>query len=200
MRRVLQAAVLAGVLALTSGCALIDRAGTAAVVDGNRYTQEQLAADFVALDAALGTQDAPGTMDEINRNFITMFIYDQIVAKAADELGVEPNKETVGRLRRSLEKQLGSAQGLEEYAATRGIAPAQIWTVLRNSVLTTDIGAKLVGGTDTDAQGQAANAYLQEFAKTIDIEVAPRYGAWDVTQMAVGAPVDDLSKAPAATS
>ena len=46
MRRVVQAVVLAGALVLTSGCALIDRAGAAAVVDGARYTDTQLATDL----------------------------------------------------------------------------------------------------------------------------------------------------------
>lgn len=197
MRRVLQAVVVVGALVLTSGCALIDRAGAAAVVDGVRYSDARLEADFASLDKALGEQPRPGTMEEVNRNFITIFISDQIIQKAAADNGIEADKTTVGKLRRSLEKQLGGAQQLEAFAASRGIAPSQIWTVLRNSVLTTDLGAKLIGGTNTDTQNAAANTYLQGLARTMSIDVAPRYGAWDPAQLATVAPTDDLSRAVA---
>lgn len=200
MRRVLQAAVLVGALVLTSGCALTDRAGAAAVVEGARYTEAQLEADFAGLDKALGSQSRPGTMEEMNRNFITMFVTDQLVQKAIADNGIEIDKATVGKLRRSLEKQLGGEQQLIAYAATRGVAPNQLWTVLRNSVLMTDLGAKLIGGTNTDDQNAAASTYLQGLAKTLDIEVAPRYGTWDSTQLTTVASTDDLSKPAAATS
>lgn len=198
MRRVVQAVVLVGALVLTSGCALIDRAGAAAVVDGVRYSETQLDADFVSLNKALGKQQAPGTMDEVNRNFITIFISDQIMQKAAADNGIEVDKAMVGKLRRSLEKQVGGEQALLQFAATRGIAPNQIWMVLRNSVLTTDLGAKLIGGTNTDDQNAAAAQYLAGVAKTMNIEVAPRFGSWDPTQAVAVAPVDDLSKAATA--
>lgn len=198
MRRVVQAVVLVGALVLTSGCALIDRAGSAAVVDGVRYSETQLDADFVSLNKALGKQQAPGTMDEVNRNFITIFISDQIMQKAAADNGIEVDKAMVGKLRRSLEKQVGGEQALLQFAATRGIAPNQIWMVLRNSVLTTDLGAKLIGGTNTDDQNAAAAQYLAGVAKTMNIEVAPRFGSWDPTQAVAVAPVDDLSKAATA--
>lgn len=200
MRRVLQAAVLVGALVLTSGCALIDRSGAAAVVDGVRYTDTQLADDFASMSKALGKQAQPGSMEEVNRNFITIFISDRIIQKAIAENGVEVDKATVGKLRRSLEQQLGSEQGLEAFAASKGIAPDQIWTVLRNSVLTTDLGAKLIGGTNTDDQNSAATAYLAGLAKTMSIEVSPRFGTWDAGQMVAVAPVDDLSKEAAAAS
>ncbi len=193
MRRVVQAVVLAGALVLTSGCALIDRAGAAAVVDGVRYTDTQLATDFANMDKALGKQDRPGTMEEVNRNFISIFISDQVMKKASAAAGLEPNKVTIGKLHRSLVKQLGSEKALEAFAAVRGIAPNQIWQVLRNSVLTTDLGAKLIGGTNTDDQNTAAFTYLQKLAKTMNIEIAQRFGAWDPEQMITVASVDDLS-------
>lgn len=198
MRRVVQAVVLVGALVLTSGCALIDRAGAVAVVDGVRYTETQLNDDFVALDKALGKEAQPGTMEEVNRNFITIFVSDQVMLKAMADNNIEVNKDTVGKLRRSLEKQLGSEKALEQFAATRGIAPNQIWMVLRNSVVTTDLGAKLIGGTNTDDQNAAAQQYLAGLAVTMNIEVSPRFGAWDPTQYVTVAPVDDLSVAAAA--
>ena len=192
MRRVLQATVLVGALLLASGCALVDRAGSAAVVDGVRYTNEQLEADFVSLDRALGTADKPATMEEINRNFIAIFVGDQVMQKAIADNNVTPDKAAIGKLRRQLEVQLGGEKQLEAYAASRGISPSQLWIVLRNSVLTTDLGAALVGGTDTDAQNSAASEYLAKVAATMDIEVAPRFGKWDPSQMTAVA-YDDLS-------
>ena len=195
MRRVVQAVILVGALVLSSGCAVVDRAGAAAVVDGVRYTDSRLAADFVLLNKALGKQKAPGTMEEVNRNFITIFVADQILQKAVADNDIKPDKAAVGKLRRSLEKQLGSKAALEAFAATRGIAPNQIWAVLRNSVLTTDLGAKLIGGTNTDNQNSAANEYLRGLAKTMHIEVAPRFGTWDASSLTTVAPANDLSAA-----
>jgi len=197
MRRVVQAVALVGALVLTSGCALIERAGAAAVVDGVRYTERQLDLDFVALDKALGDQQPPATMDELNRNFITLFVRNQLITKAAADNGVKVNKALVGKLRRSLVQQIGSEAGLLQYAATQGIAPNQIWMVLRDSVLTTDLGAKLIGGTNTDDQNSAASQYMVGVAKTLNIEVAPRFGSWDPATITAVAPFDDLSVAAA---
>ena len=58
MRRGL-AALLGAVLLVTTGCALTDRAGAAVIIDGQRYTSQQLANDFRALDEALGDQQKP---------------------------------------------------------------------------------------------------------------------------------------------
>lgn len=193
MRRVVQAAVLVGALVFTSGCALIDRAGAAALVDGVKYSETQLANDFAAMDKALGDEAQPGTMDEVNRNFITIFVSDQILRKAIADNGIVVDKSTVAKLRRSLEKQLGSKEALEQFAASRGIAPNQIWMVLRDSVLTTDLGAKLIGGTNTEDQNAAASQYLAGLSNTMNIEVSPRFGTWDPAQGATVAPIDDLS-------
>ena len=70
-------------------------------------------------------------------------------------------------------------------------------TRIRYTVFTNDLGAKLVGGTNTDAQVQAANEYFLGLAKTMNVEVAPRYGKWDPSQMLADLPVNDLSVAAA---
>ena len=67
------------------------------------------------MDKALGKQDRPGTMEEVNRNFISIFISDQVMKKAAAAAGLEPNKVTIGKLHRSLVKQLGSEKALERF-------------------------------------------------------------------------------------
>lgn len=194
MRRALQAAVLAGALVLTSGCALIDRPGAAAIVDGKRLTTQELATDFAKLDTALGKQAKPGTQDQLNRAIITLWVGDILMKKAAAANHVEVNWAAVGKLHRQLVQQLGGAAQLDAYAASKGVPPNLIWTVLANGVLTTDLGAKLVGGTDTTAQNNAANAYIKKLAGTVRIEVSPAYGAWDTEQLTVAAK-DDLSTA-----
>lgn len=186
-------ALLGAVLLVTAGCGVIDRAGAAAVVDGERYTTSQLAEDFRALDTALGDQDKPGTMDQVNRSIINIFIIDKLVTMASAETGVKVNAEAVASLRNNLVKELGSEDKLFAFAATRGVPPRWIDSVLGNSIFATDLGAKLIGGTDTQAQGDAANNYLVELAKRVDIEVSPRFGTWDAAKLNAVEPVDDLS-------
>ena len=187
------AALLGAVLLVTTGCTMTDRAGAAVVIDGNRYTTQQLATDFRALDDALGQQDKPGTMDQVNRAIISIVITKTLMERAIERENLTIDKAAVGALRRSLEKQLGGEQELIAFAATRGVPPSMIWAVLKQSVFITELGAKLIGGTDTEAQSAAANAYLKDLSKSMTIEVAPRYGAWDPSQMIAGTPVDDLS-------
>lgn len=187
------AALLGAVLLVTTGCTMTDRVGAALVVDGNRYTTQQLATDFRALDDALGQQEKPGTMDQVNRAILSIVISKALMDKAIELEDLTLDKAAVGALRRSLEKQLGGEQELIAFAASRGVPPSMIWTVLKQSVFLTELGAKLIGGTDTDAQTTAANAYLQDLSKSMNIEVAPRYGAWDPSQMIAGTPIDDVS-------
>ncbi len=199
MRRALQAAVLIGALVLTSGCAVISHAGAAATVGDARYSEDQLASDAARLDKALGTQAQPATPDAINRNLITIWIGDQIMQKAVAKNHLVENKVAIGKLHRTLVNQVGGAAALDGFVASRGVAPNMVWMVLRNSVYTTDLGAKLIGGTDTTAQDAAAGAYLTKLAATMSIDVAPRFGKWDAAKMAAVANATDLSKvAPAA--
>ena len=187
------AALLGAVLLVTTGCTLTDRTGAAVVIDGQRYTTQQLAADFHALDVALGEQEKPGTMDQINRAIISIVITKVLMEKAIEAENLTVDKAAVGALRRSLEKQLGGEDKLVAFAATRGVPPSMIWSVLKNSVFQTELGAKLIGGTDTTSQGQAATMYLQALSKTVSIDVAPRYGTWDPSQLIASTPADDLS-------
>lgn len=198
MRRALQAAVLIGALVLTSGCAVIDHAGAAATVGSARYSEEQLASDAARLDKALGNQAKPATQDVINRNLITIWIGDQVMQKAVAANHLVEDKVAIGKLHRTLVNQVGGAQALDAFVASRGVAPNMVWMVLRNSVYTTDLGAKLIGGTDTTAQDSAAGAYLTKLAATMSIEVAPRFGKWDGASMAAVANPADLSKAASA--
>ena len=50
---------------------------------------------------------------------------------------------------------------------------------------------------NTDDQNTAAFTYLQKLAKTMNIEIAQRFGAWDPEQMITVVSVDDLSVAAA---
>ncbi len=193
MRRAFQAVVLVGVLALTSGCSLIDRAGAAAVVDGQRYTNDQLASDFVALDHELGNASKPGTMDQINLNFINIFVSHEVALRAASELGLEVDAAAVQKVRYGIEGQLGGWQKTKAYAASKGIAPSLLDDLFVDSAIMAAIGKKLAPTADATTQSNMASAYLGSVVKKMSIEVAPRYGAWDAKNLTVAANASDLS-------
>ena len=200
MRRALQSAVLVGALVLMSGCAVVDHAGAAATVDGQRLTTTQLSDEFTRLDTALGSQPKPATMDQLNRVLLTLWIGDRVMQRAVALNHLSIDKVATGKLHRQIEQQVGGAAKLDAYVASKGVPPNWLWMVLGNSVLTTQLGAKLIGGTDTTAQDNAANAYLQKLAETMDIQVAPRFGAWENSQMVVAATPNDLSVPVSPTS
>ena len=188
------AALLGAVLLVTSGCGIAERAGAAAIVDGDRYSAQELAAHFRELDEALGNAEKPGTMDDVNRAIIGIVVADKIMDKVSAAENLEVDMSEVAILRENLTKQLGSEEEMLAFAASRGVPPSLLDTVLKQSVFQTELGAKLIGGTDTDAQAEAALAYLRDIAKTMQIEVSPRFGSWDATQLVPVAPIDDLSK------
>lgn len=187
------AALLGAVLLVTSGCAMADRAGAAAIIDGERYTAEDLSAHFQELDTALGNAEKPGTMDEVNRAIIGIIVAEAIMDKVSATEGVDVDMAEVASLRANLTQQLGSEAEMLAFAASRGVPPSLLDSVLKQSVFQTELGAKLIGGTDTDAQGEAALAYLRETSKTMSIEISPRFGSWDVSQLVAVPPLDDLS-------
>ena len=193
MRRTVKALALVTALAITSGCAVIDQAGAAATVNGQRFTTTQLSDEFTRLDTALGAQQKPATMDQLNRVLLTLWIGDQVMRRAVELNHLSIDKVKTGALHRQIEQQVGGAAKLDAYVASKGVPPNWLWMVLGNSILTTQLGAKLIGGTDTTAQDNAANAYLQKLAETMDIQVAPRFGAWENSQMVVAATPNDLS-------
>ena len=195
MRRVIRlAAAATAVMLLTSGCTLFDRAGAAAVIDGQRISESMLAAEAASMQAALVGQSATITPAEMARTILAIHVQDAVIRAAAAREGLTIDAATVKKLHDELKQQVGGTEEqLAVFAASQGVPPTMVDTVLGLSVLMTDLGAKLAPEGDDNAQGQAAVQYLSQLAAEMAIEIAPRFGAWDPSQFTVGQPVNDLS-------
>ena len=194
MRRMIRAAAAAGVIALlTTGCTLVDRAGAAAIVGGERLAESSVDASYASLVTALEGQQLQASSTEIVRGIVSMYVQNRVIAEAAARAGVTPSAAQIAELRQQLIDQVGEGSKLDSFAASQGVPPMMIDEVLAASVAVTDLGAKLQPGADGDSQSQAAMEYVLQVANEMSIEVAPRYGAWDVNQLGVGETVNDLS-------
>ncbi len=185
-------AAVAAVL-LLAGCSLAQEAGAAVVVGDQRLSTADLAAEYQgALDALPADSQGLGAPLSVNRAIIQAYVYSVVVDAIAAEYNVVVTDAQVAAERSSLEKQYGKA-ALLEIAAQGAIAPQAIDRQLRTSVTYKAIANKLVPGGTVDEQDKETGPKLIEFAKKLGVKVAPRFGAWDPTTIAVVDSTNPLS-------
>jgi hypothetical protein len=163
-----------------SGCS-DQRLGTAAVVDGQRISineLQQATRDYLHVVPAANSGDS-------QRAILQRLILSAVIAKAARTAGVHATAGAVARERDALVKRIGGRTSL-----VRALAGAQQPTVLapefvdawfRDRLLYTRLATKLAGTADptsTAAINRTTNA-LSKAARSMVIEVNPRYGHWD---------------------
>lgn len=185
MKRWIPAVLVAG-LALV-GCGPT-QAGSAAVVGDQRLTDAQLAQTTSELTEALGIPESP----QISQAVLSRWVVGQLVSQLAADVDVEVTKGDVDRLLAREARRAGGQQALEESALQSGLLPDMIPEAVRTSLLIEALSSRTV--TPEDPSGQAGLvALVQEFSKTANPQVSPRYGTWDPQQLSVGALPDDLS-------
>lgn len=164
--------------------------GAAAIVDGQRITNEQIAQHYTNTMIALGTQDMPGTATEINQRIVSSLVYAIVSTETATRLGVNVTDAEVESQYQSLVTQYGSIEGLEAAAAAGAVPPELIRTILHTSGNFDMLGKKLAPNGTTDEQAAAAIAELSKVGKELGIEINPRFGTWDFKVFGI---TDDIS-------
>lgn len=183
------AALLAAAPLLTA-CGNDAHPGAAAVVGGQRITVSQLE-DRVndtrrALRAAIpdDTQydQVVAKTGTLSRSTLETMVLDRVMHRAAADSGVGVSRRDLQSLRAGLEQQAGGAKALEQgWLQQYAVAPQYLDDSLRTELEAQKLAKKL--GIDMQSpEGQGALwKHVSKVAKSMNIDMNPRYGTWDVS-------------------
>ena len=193
------AAVALAVLAL-SGCAT-NQAGAASIVGGARVTDAQVA-DVAGETRTQLVSVTGSTYDEkaATTASLTMQTRHLILAAVAEKEGITVTQGEVDAFVKNIvDTQFsGKQQALLDNLVSQSNVPAsQVPAAARDQLIYNALLAKIAPGiTDQAAMSKAFTDYMKPFVADAGVQVAPRYGTWDV--FALGPVPDDLSFVPAA--
>ncbi len=183
---VLSAALLAAAPLLTA-CGGEAHPGAAAVVGGERIDVASLQAEVkAARDAQSASPQAAqliAATGDLGRQKLNGMIFDRILGRVAADQGVSASRAELQETREAFVRENGGEEGLEAVLLQQqGVAPGQIDDVVRRNVLMTKIIEKQ-GITETPEGQQKLQELFAAASKSLDIDVNPRYGAWDDTKV-----------------
>ncbi|MFD3695596.1 SurA N-terminal domain-containing protein [Streptomyces sp. NPDC058646] len=170
---------------LLSACSGEARPGTAAVVGGERITTSALQAQVNDVRAAQNrtggaAAELIASTPNLERQKLDAILQSRVIDKMAETAGITATEKEIEDERKAYVDENQGAEQFEALLLQKGaIAPGQAERFLTNQVLLTKLTAKY-GNGKLEEPARAA-------AKALDIEVNPRYGAWDVQQIKLGA-------------
>ncbi|MFC8173325.1 SurA N-terminal domain-containing protein [Streptomyces sp. NPDC057325] len=172
---------------LLTACGGDAHPGAAAVVGGERIDVASLQAQVkdvrTAQAASPESAQLVAATGDLSRRKLNSMIFDRVVEKVARDNGVTVSRAELQQTRTAFVRQSG---GEDRLAAAllqeQGVAPGQIDGVVRRNVLLNKIAAKV--GADDGPEGQKKlTDVFTAASKGMDIDVNPRFGAWDDAQI-----------------
>ncbi|MEU9252546.1 SurA N-terminal domain-containing protein [Streptomyces sp. NPDC048270] len=170
---------------LLSACSGQARPGTAAVVGGERITTSALQAQVNEVRAAQNrtgqaAAELIASTPNLERQKLDSMLQSHIIDKMAKTAGISVSEKDIEEQRKALVEAEGGPGQFEAALLQKGaLAPGQADRLLRDRVLLTKLTAKYGNGKLEEPARTAA--------KALHIEVNPRYGAFDVEQIKLGA-------------
>ena len=175
--------VTAALLAVTSLTACrVDQVGTAANIDGESISVEELQDATRDYLAAVPSGDSGGAQQAI----LQQLIVSAVIEKAADTAGVSvtagevaaQRDQVLASVREPARAAKISARAFISRQLSQGeqpavVAPARLEQFIRDQLLASKL---------SEGDSAAANEALQAASKETDVEVNPRYGRWDPAQ------------------
>lgn len=179
-RRLKVAAVAAGVAAVLAGCGV--HPGAAAVVGSETISREEVDDIAVAVcranvagAEASGQQASPVPSRGAREVAVEILIDTTLARQLGEREGVEPDKGAVNQAVAQNETGLAlleEQQAEDLRAALRAYAESQFMLI--------ELGRRSLGTEASDDEAIAeGRRLLDEYARSIDIEVDPRYGRFD---------------------
>jgi hypothetical protein len=176
---------LAGVGLSLSACSPA-QAGAAATMGNNRITTSYLNKNVNDLRATLNGANPQGTTAAKTVSYVLQtLITNELIHVAGIDNGITVTPTTVAASRAALEAQHGGKAGLDKLAASQGLPPMQVDTILRSNAIISELGKKLAPTGAAAAQGTAVKDYLSKLSITLKTTVSPRYGTWDAANLQV---------------
>lgn len=184
------AATLLAATPLLTACGGEGHPGAAAVVNGDPITMSQLQGRVQAVRdaqrAAPQGEQLIRRTGRLARATLDGMIRHHVVAQAAKDAGVHVSRNDIQRTRKHYEQQAGGAKALQAaLLQQQALAPSEIddrvWLELSVQKIAKASGIDL----RTPQGNQALTKKFTDASKAMDIEVNPRYGAWDSDKAAL---------------
>ncbi|MFD5631831.1 SurA N-terminal domain-containing protein [Streptomyces sp. NPDC127072] len=182
-------AALAAAAPLLTACGSEAHPGAAAVVGGDRITIAQLesrvnevrTAQRAATPNQAQYEQAVTKTASLTRDTLHTMVLDRVLDQAAAKAGVSVTRKDTQQLRSSLEQQAGGAKALEAaWLQQYGVAPKRLDDSLRTEIEAQKLAAA-IGADMNTTEGQATFwKAMSDASKKLDVDLNPRYGAWDV--------------------
>ncbi len=192
-RRTALAVSAAALLAapLLAACGNEAHPGAAAVVGGERIEVSAVQAQAADVRAAQeGSPEAAQLVNksgQLNRAKLHGLIFGRILDKAAEDAGVTVTRKEIQEARTASRAQAGGEEQLRAMMLQqRWVAPEQIDNDMRQEVLLPKLATALGADLGTPAGQQVVGEALTKASKALDIDVNPRFGAWDDQKMQLG--------------
>ena len=181
VHRSLAVAVVALLAAASLTACSPDQLGAAAIVDGNVISTDTLQSSARAYLAIVPN----GDRTQVQQRILERMIISRVIAKVARENHVNVSIGTVAKQRDQLLQTTKNRKGLVSALAQQQTAvivpPGYIDQWVRDQLLFQKVVRKLAGSEDpasAAASARGTNA-LAATAKTMKIEINPRYGTWN---------------------
>ncbi|MFI8488553.1 SurA N-terminal domain-containing protein [Streptomyces rubrogriseus] len=178
-------AAIAAAAPLLAACGNDAHPGAAAVVGDQRITVAQLEsrvdevreAQRAAVPDDTQYQQVVARTGTLTRDTLHGMVLDRVLHRAAQDAGVSVSRKEVQDMRGELEKQAGGPEQLETvWLQQYGVAPDR----LDDNLLVQIEAQKLAQSLGTDTSRPEFWQALSEASKKLDVDLNPRYGAWDV--------------------
>ncbi|WP_328560917.1 SurA N-terminal domain-containing protein [Streptomyces coelicoflavus] len=178
-------AAIAAAAPLLTACGNDAHPGAAAVVGDQRITVAQLEnrvdevrhAQRAAVPDDAQYQQVVARTGTLARDTLHGMVLDRVLHRAAQDAGVTVSRKEVQGMRGELEGQAGGPEQLETvWLQQYGVAPERLDDNLHVQLEAQKLAQSL--GTDT-SRPEFWQA-LSEASKKLDVDLNPRYGAWDV--------------------
>ncbi|QGZ49298.1 hypothetical protein GPZ77_13755 [Streptomyces sp. QHH-9511] len=199
-------AALLAAAPLLAACGSGSHPGAAAVVGGERIEvsslQDQVRDVRAAQQASPQSAQLIKATGDLSREKLNVMIFDRVVDRVAEDNGITVSR---GEIQKAHDEFVEQSGGEDQLAAMllqqQGVAPDQIDTVVRRTVLMNKIAAKL-GIANTPEGQQKLTGVFTAASKSLGIDVNPRFGSWDDEKIQLGtyspAWLRQISRAPEA--
>ncbi|GGJ24083.1 SurA N-terminal domain-containing protein [Streptomyces brasiliensis] len=181
----LLSAAIAAAAPLLAACGNEAHPGAAAVVGGQRISVAQLesrvqevrAAQRAAVPDESQYQQVLASTSSLTRDTLHSMVLDRVLHRAAQDQGITVTRKEIQQMRTGLEQQAGGAKGLETaWLQKYGVAPERLDDNLRLQIE----AQKLAQTLGTDTTEPAFWKALSTASEELNVDLNPRYGAWDV--------------------
>jgi hypothetical protein len=185
-RRLIAALTGLALIVSITGCST--RGGAAAVVDGERISESEVAAIVTETQTTLKDLDITEvSLATLPSAVVTWLLRARILDRIAEEEGIEITDGEIDEVVSQAERDLGREE-LQGRLATAGVPPTRIREYARSFVVQNKITEQANGDE------QAVTQLLADYSREFGVEVSPRYGAWDATSGSLVATRDELSR------